>query len=137
MQGDSKRTERSQDLRAAHIFTTRGHPSVHHLDAKRESSLGAETGHPWPCTRSAKTIPHHSHAGSRRIRRTAGTDVWSRKARVRKPRVGFTSFCSHKRSLANSHAQNAFSFSINDTRVPPGDGNVKELKVFCLFFKSR
>lgn len=62
---------------------------------------------------------------------TAGA---SRKAHLKKPQTGVMFLCSHKRSLAESQTQNAFSFSINNTGVPPGDRNrynFKALELVC------
>lgn len=57
MQCCSIRTVHFQALRAAHISTTRGHPSTYHIDTKGESILCAKIGYIWPCTWSAKTVP--------------------------------------------------------------------------------
>lgn len=64
---------------------------------------------------------------------TPGTNLRSRKVHLKKPQIRFLSLCRHK-SLVNFHTQNIFSSPINDTVVPPGDGNLYNfmaLKFYC------
>ena len=124
------------------ISTMQGHPSILHTVTRGESILCVEMNYTGLAHEVQKPfIPHSTHSptpGAPAF--TTGVGLWSRKVHLRKPQIGVMSLCSHQRSLADSHTQNAFpKFSSSDTGVPPGDRNLynfKALKILGFFLTS-
>lgn len=137
MQCCSKRTVYTFRPWELHVSTTRGHPSIYHIDTKGESILCAKIGYIWPCPWSAKTVPHTIQTlrpGAPAL--TTGTNYGAERSIWGSHKSGSCPSAVRK-EVQHSHTQNTFSFSINDTVLPPGDGKLyscKALNVYWWFF---